>query len=364
MSNEAINRCSSILKSGYIGQGPVVDEFESKLRDYFNTQYLVTLNSATSGISLALHLLKNKTNNWPGINEDDEILTTPLTCFATNAPIINNNLNLKWVDVDLNTCNINLDDLERKITNKTKAIIIVHWGGTPVNLDHLNAILDKSEKLYGFRPMIIEDCAHALGSTFNNKPIGSYGNICIFSFQAIKHITSIDGGLLILPNSELYERAKLLRWYGISREDKGRTDFRCEEDILEAGFKYHMNDVCAGIGLENFKYLNEIVDKQRNNAKYYLNNLTCKSLSTDINSSYWLYTISLNNRNDIMLKLKNNGIMSSRVHERNDKHSCMSKYKCLLPNLDYLTQHMLCIPVGWWITEDELKLITKIINEG
>jgi dTDP-4-amino-4,6-dideoxygalactose transaminase len=207
-------------------------------------------------------------SKWPGIQDGAEILTTPLTCTATNFPILANHFKIKWVDIDPETLNMDLDDLARKITPKTKAIFIVHWGGYPINLDRLAEIQNQASRLYGFKPAIIEDCAHAMGSKYKGILIGTHGNICTFSLQAIKHITSGDGGLLFVPHDDLYKRGKLLRWYGIDR-DGNRKDFRCEADIPEWGFKFHMNDVNATVGMCNFAHRDEIIKKHQENAAYY-----------------------------------------------------------------------------------------------
>jgi dTDP-4-amino-4,6-dideoxy-D-glucose/dTDP-4-amino-2,4-dideoxy-beta-L-xylose transaminase len=204
-----------------------------------------------------------------------------MTCTASNWPILANGLKIKWVDIDPKTLNMDLDDLARKITSKTKVIILVHWGGYPIDLDRVKAIQDKAFQMHGFRPAVIEDGAHSFGSSYKGKPIGNHGNLTMFSLQAIKHITSIDGGLLFSPHKELHERGKLARWYGIDR-DGDRKDFRCEADIEEWGFKFHMNDVCATVGIENFKHLDEIVSKHKENAAYYdkdlQNRYKCNSL--------------------------------------------------------------------------------------
>ncbi len=227
MAPTAAAATGETLNSGYIGQGPAVEKFEHLLRDRFGYDYLVTVNSATSAEHLALHMLRTPsesnsrqdrlngaTEKWPGCEPGDEVLTTPLTCTATNWPILANGLRIKWVDVDPETLNIDLDDLERKLTPKTKAIMFVHWGGYPVDLDRVKQICRRAKELFGFTPRVIEDCAHAFGSTYQDKPIGTHGNMCTFSFQAIKHITTGDGGLLMLPDSQLLARAQLLRWYG------------------------------------------------------------------------------------------------------------------------------------------------------
>lgn len=357
-----------VLDSGYIGQGKKVEEFETKLKEYFNVDKLLTLNSGTSALHLAIHLLKKQTSDWPGVYPGDEVLTTALTCTATNWPILANGLNIKWVDIDEKNLNIDLDDLERKITSKTKIIMAVHWGGYPVDLKRLKKIQQRSYELYGFRPMIIEDGAHSFGTEYNGKKLGNNGNIVVYSLQAIKHITSIDGGILILPNQELYNRAKLVRWYGIDREHNSK-DFRCEADVIEWGFKFHMNDVNATVGIENLKHANEILNIHRNNAKFYDTYITNPDVTLlerkDYNNSaFWIYSMKVKNRFMFYAKMKEYGIMVSQVHERNDKHTAVRSYKTFLPTLDRVLPDIVSIPVGWWVTNNDRQYIVDCINGG
>src|SRR3989338_535747 len=234
MHPSVISELEKTIATGFITQGPKVEEFEMKLKAFLGAEYVLTLNSATSGLSLAYRLLEIATsdNSWPGTHDGDLVLSTPLTCFATNAPILTSRtrLGIRWIDTDLKTGNIDLDDLESKLTNQTKIITFVHWGGNPVNMTRLSQILDRSEQRIGFRPKVIEDCAHAFGAEFQDQKLGNSGNICVFSFQAIKHLTTSDGGAIVLPTKELYERAKLLRWYGIDRDQRNYQyrDFRLE----------------------------------------------------------------------------------------------------------------------------------------
>ena len=254
-----------VIHSGKVTQGPKVEEFEAALREYFSHQHVLTLNSATSGLHLALHLLQKADGpNWPGLQpEVDEVLTCPLTCTATNWPILANRLRIKWVDADPKTSNMCLDDLEAKLSPTTKVIMIVHWGGVPANLDRIARIQQTCFQKFGFIPHVIEDCAHSMGAEHQGRKLGTHGNICVFSLQvrrrgrmqrmqrtqrthhhrrrrpppryrpprslvqAIKHLTAVDGGLILLPNAELHRRARLLRWFGIDRERRsGGGSFR------------------------------------------------------------------------------------------------------------------------------------------
>lgn len=381
MAPTAAEEVGKVLNSGFIGQGPKVEEFEKQIQDFLNHDKLLTLNSGTSGLHLALHLLKKSQtynvleeygatiNKWPGINDGDEILATALTCTASNWPILANNLKIKWVDIDPTTLNMDLNDLERKISPKTKAIILVHWGGYPSDLDRVKEIQEKSLRMYGFKPAVIEDGAHSFGSTYKGKYLGNHGNMVMYSLQAIKHITSVDGGILTLPHKELYNRGKLIRWYGIDREGN-RKDFRCESNINEWGFKFHMNDVCATVGMENLKHAEEIIHKHQLNAKYYDDNLkntpgvTLLSRHNDRESAFWIYSMLVEDRDNFMKWMKECNITVSQVHERNDKHTCVREFISPLPTLDKTIGKVISIPVGWWITEEEKEYITECIKKG
>ncbi len=383
MAPTAKEKVGEVLDSGYIGQGPKVDEFEKQLGEYFGNEKVVTVNAGTSALHLALHLLKKEKPywmkdvfdgvafveaNWPGIQDGDEVLATPLTCTASNWPIVANGLKIKWVDIDPTTLNMDLEDLERKMTPKTKAIMGVHWGGYPLDLDEIRNIRARFRKKHNWAPALIEDGAHSIGTKYKGKYLGNHGNFVMNSLQAIKHITSVDGGLLYCPHDELYERAKLVRWYGIDRNPKGRTDFRCEADIPEWGFKFHMNDVCAAVGMENFKHLDEIVSKHKENAAYYdehlqnVDGVTLLKREEGFESAFWIYTLLVDDRPSFYKHMEECGVTVSQVHERNDKHSCMAEFKTELPNLEKTIGKVVSIPVGWWVTEDERKHIVESIK--
>jgi len=376
MSEDVLEPINKVLMSGQLTQGPKVEEFETKLKEYINNPYILTLNSATAGLTLATRLLKNedKTNDWSGFNEDIDVVLTPaLTCFATTAAILANNVNIKWLDVDLNTANICLQDLKNKLNEKTKIIYLVHWGGNPVDLDELDKICEEHKEQYGFKPMVVEDCAHSFGAEYNGNKIGSNKNICVFSLQAIKHLTTGDGGFITLPNEELYERCKLLRWYGINRDKrnyKGK-DLRLENDIVEYGYKFHMNDINATLGTYNLPHMDGLLEKNRRNAKMLdeglkdIKDIQLLKPNPKCNSAYWLYTIRVLNgkKQEFMDKMKEANIMTSQVHNRNDINSCVKEFEEILPNIDIIEKELVCIPVGWWLEEKDMEYIIKTIVE-
>jgi dTDP-4-amino-4,6-dideoxygalactose transaminase len=363
MSKEAVSGVGEVLYSGHIGQGPKVDEFEQKLSDYLGNPHVNTVNSATSGLHLALHIIKQLDEH-----ERDEVITTPLTCTATNFPILANGLKIKWADLDPKTCNLCLADVRRKIGPKTLAIMVVHWGGYPCDLDELESIKKETKDLYGTDLHIIEDCAHAFGSKFKNRMIGNSNNLCVFSFQAIKHLTTGDGGLITCSSKQIHDKIKLLRWYGLDRT--GSSDFRCEQNVVDWGFKFHMNDIAASIGIANLPNIDNIVAAHHNNYQLLhsklesIDGLTLMQKNEDYYSSSWVKTLLVERRDDFIVKMKEHGIGVSKVHGRNDKHDCVSEFRSLLPTTDYISDTMCCIPCGWWLTEDDCQYIVDVISKG
>jgi dTDP-4-amino-4,6-dideoxygalactose transaminase len=374
MSEDVIKPLTNVLMSGFITQGPNVDKFEEKLSEYIGNNNLLTLNSATSGLTLALRLLINPDieSNWPGINiEDDYVLSPVLTCFATNASILANNCKIKWIDTDNTTANILIEDVKKKLNKNTKVLFLVHWGGYPVDLNALKLLQEEHEIKYGYKFKIIEDCAHAFGATYCGQKLGNHGNICVFSLQAIKLLTTGDGGLITLPDKKLYDRAKLIRWFGIDRDKRNynRKDFRLENDIEEWGYKFHMNDINATIGLYNLPHIDNLLQKNRNNYQYLyknlsnINGITLFENCSNRETSGWLFTMKVKNKSNFIDKMKEYGITTSQVHNRNDINSCVNEFLIDLPNITELEKELICIPVGWWLENTDLEYIVNKIKE-
>jgi dTDP-4-amino-4,6-dideoxygalactose transaminase len=349
---ELLPELEKVLYSGYIGQGDKVDEFEKAFGDYIGTDKVLSVNSGTSALHLALRLA--------GV-EGGEVITTPMTCTATNWPILANGADIVWADIDPETGMISPESIARKLSNNTRAIIVVHWGGMPCNLGPILE-LAKSHNI-----PVIEDAAHALGAEWFDRMIGNTGSdFTCFSFQAIKHMTTVDGGMLVVKKDSDYKRGKLLRWYGIDR-DTPRKDFRCEEDIAEWGYKFHMNDVTATMGLVALNYLEETVEKHRENAMFYevhINNPKVKKPKGYFSgySSWWLYTLRVPERDAFMKHMEEAGIMTSRVHARNDTHTTVKKYITPLPGVDKFESEMVCIPVHANLSEEDLQWVVTAVN--
>lgn len=356
MPKEVDKPLLEVLHSGYIGQGSRVALFEKKLSEYLDNNNVITVNSGTSALHLALRLA--------GVTYGDDVISTAMTCSATNEPILANGGNIIWADVYPENGLIDPLSVERKITPKTKAIVCVDWGGTVCDLDKLMQIAKKHNI------KLIEDAAHGFGSKYNGKKVGSIADFTCFSFQAIKHITTVDGGLLTTKSKKDYQRGKLLRWYGIDRELEIEGDSRIDIDIPEWGYKFHMNDVSATIGLVQLEFINKILKSHQKNAKYFLDNIDNEYFQHPVTtweqeSSYWIYTLVLpspEERLEFASYMKKNGVATSRVHRRNDTYSGFVKSKDILCGLSYFYDREECIPVHWGLTANELQKIVTLCN--
>jgi len=357
MSKEVSKPLLKTIHSGWIGEGQIVKDFESALSKKIGNPRCLTLSAGTHGLHLALHM--------SNVRRGDEVIATPLTCTASNWPIRYSGADIVWADIKPDDLNIDYRSVKERITKYTKAILCVHWGGYPTDLEELKAIADEYDLF------LIEDAAHAFGSTYKDSIIGDcqFSDFAMMSFQAIKHLTCVDGGALFTKSNDDYTRGKLLRWYGIDREGP-RTDFRCEQDVPEIGWKYHMNDVCAAVGLANIKLAYKNIEIARNNANYYrkeftnFDGITLIQNADDRQSSYWLFTMLVERRDEFFQKMGENGISVSRVHERNDKHTCVKEFRRPLPALDSVIDKMCCIPVSWWVTKEDREYIVSSIKEG
>ena len=364
MSNQVTDELAKVLSSGTITQGPQVEKFEKALQEYFQYPYILTVNSATSGLTLALKMLN--------LAPTDTILCAPLTCFATTSAVLANHYRIQWVDVDIHTYNISIEDCKAKMDANTKALCFVHWAGNPVPFYWIEHLIEYCRNTFGNTLHVIEDCAHAFGATrrYNlktSKFIGTEGKTtAVYSLQAIKHLTTGDGGLMFLKNKTDYERAKLLRWYGISREQRFGGDARLEPNISEAGFKYHMNDINATIGLVNLPLAISNVEKHRRVARYYneiFKEYTSMQISEGSTPSYWIYSLRVPNKESFTLYMTSRDISVSQVHKRNDLNTCVVSYQCPLPHLDFLETELVSIPCGWWLTQADIYKIGLAVVE-
>lgn len=338
------------LGSRFIGQGPKVDQFEREFQSVLKTDTPVAVGSGTDALHLAYLLA--------GIGEGDEVLVPNFTCTATNMPLLWLKAKLVFVDVDPGTLNISVDDIKKKITKDTKAIVTVDYAGQPCDYD----------KLKEFGVTIIDDAAHAPGASYRGKAIGSIADYTTFSFQAIKHITTGDGGIVTVPKRQVH-LAKLLRWFGIDRERKLENMSHWQGDIEHVGYKYQMTDIAASLGIESLKLLNQQIKIRRlmvQKYRYGLKDLEEIRLLEDkpyCDSAYWLMTVLAEDRDNLRDFLIKREIESSPFHYRNDKYSIFSQYKNDCPNMDAVENKILCLPLHMKLELEDIDTVIQAIHD-
>jgi len=352
---EWLKELSSLFNGRFIGQGPKVDEFEKEFGEKFGYEYCISTNSGSAALELAYHLAD--------INNGDKVITTVLTCSATNIPLVRRGANIIFTDVSKQTLTMNAADFNKRINRGIKAVVTVNLGGITCNPNIYTVAKDCNV------PVIVDAC-QSLGIKER------YGDYIAYSFQAIKHFSTGDGGILILRNKEDYERAKKLRWFGIDREKKISNDWKCYSsnreicmDMDEAGYKFHMNDVAATVGLVGLKHSDEILQHRKDIASIYTKGLLAYPEIYDCicGGSYWTFVITIDNRDDLITKLKDFGIESDPAHLRNDIFTVFGGKRNNLPNMDWIESRYTCLPIHTHMTIKDAKYIVesigKILNE-
>jgi perosamine synthetase len=345
-----------VLQSRWIGQGPRVAQFEKEFSARFaGNGSSLAVGSGTDALHLAYILA--------GLKEGDEVITPVFTCTATTIPFLYMGVKIRFADVDPETLNINVDHVRQLVNEKTKAIVCVHYGGLPCDMDELHAI----GKEYNIP--VIEDAAHALGATYKGKGIGAISPFSIFSFQAIKHITTGDGGMLVIQDKGLMAKAERIRWFGIDRSNKQKGTW--ENDITEVGYKYQMTDIGAAMGLCALAEFSEILDHRQKLFQAYKKGLKgAKGIkligaeATDRTHAAWLCTALVENRHDFMFKLREKKIESSQVHYRNDRYSVLGGRRDDLPFMDSVEENYIVLPLHMKVSEEQVQYICDAVKSG
>lgn len=357
VSDRAIERMVETLKSGYIGDGPVVREFESKVVRYTHAAHTVAVNSGTSALSLALDLC--------GVGAGDEVITTAQTFVATSHVILAAHATPVYADVQYLTGNLDPSDIEHRITPRTRAIMPVHWGGYPCDMDEILAIARRHSL------PVIEDAAQALGAVYRDRPVGSISPITCLSFQAIKQLTTVDGGMLCIQDESMAEAARRRRWFGIDRTKRKPTLLgEPEWDISEIGYKYHMNDVMASLGTVHMDELPHIharlkeIDQRYRGALGGVPGLTLFDSTPDRESAFWTFCVHVERRDDFARAVQSRGVDASVVHLRIDSNTIFGPLRQDLPNLARLTETMICLPLHYMLSDEDVEQVIDGVRAG
>lgn len=344
-----------VLKGRWIGQGPLVDKFENVFSKKFTKNLpCVAVGSGTDALHLAYLLA--------GIKKDDEVICPVFTCTATNIPLLYIGAKIKFADIDPKTFNISIDHVKKLVSKKTKAIVFVNYGGLPCDLTELNKIAKK------YKIKLIQDAAQSLGNFYKNKPITQYSDFTIFSFQAIKHISSGDGGLLCFKDKKILKKAYRMRWFGIDRLKKQGGTW--ENDIKEIGYKYQMTDLGAAILLDALKEFSKIKKHRKKIFSIYEKNLKNNKKVKVVTSvgkfthSNWLFTILVDKKDLLQKKLRQSNIETNQVHFRNDRYSIFKKFvkNKKFPNMDSVEKKYLVLPVHTKMSFSDANYVVKKVN--
>ncbi|MGQ0802751.1 MAG: DegT/DnrJ/EryC1/StrS family aminotransferase [Actinomycetota bacterium] len=356
ISERARDLVSAQLGSRWIGQGPSVERFESEFSEVFcNGASTAAVGSGTDALHLAYLLA--------GVKAGDEVITPLFTCTATNIPLLYIGAKPVFADVQPHSLNIDVDHVRRLVTEKTAAIVCVHYGGLPCDMDELRRIADEAGV------PVIEDAAQALGASYKGWSVGSISEFTTFSFQAIKHITTGDGGMLAIRDSDLLPKAKRIRWFGIDREGKQKATW--DNDIWEIGFKYQMTDISAAMGLAALEDWEETHAHRRELFAIYERGLSNApgirfiggGLEDRVHAA-WTCTVLADDRVGLQRKLLENRIESNQVHYRNDRYTLFRESRGTFPNMDAIEDDYLVLPLHTRMTAADAERVVSVIRSG
>ena len=351
-------RLQQVFDTGMTSEGPEAAAFQKELQDWVGNPFVALTSSGTVALEIAGVLA--------GVKPGDEVIASPVTCVAGTEWILKAGAKPVWCDIDPNTGCIDYTKIEKLITSKTRAITFVDWAGTPAELLPIQQLANQ----YGLK--VIEDGAQSMGALYMDYKVGNICDYTITSFQSIKFLSTGDGGCLACRNQADYDRAILLRWFGLARGQN--TNAVCwTGDITEPGYKAHMNDLNAAIGREQLKHVDKLIAVHRNNAQFLQENLVemypnlvTPTIPDHIKSSYWVFTIRLRSkehRAEVSKKLTEAGIGNNISHVRNDKYSLFKDYQRKLPMVDFFEDRRLNIPCGWWLTQEDLQHIVNTLRK-
>ena len=353
---KAIEAVTEVLQGRWIGQGPRVAQFEKEFEERFAGKgKALAVGSGTDALHLAYILA--------GLKEGDEVITPVFTCTATTIPFLYMRVKFRFADVDPKTLNISTSHVRELVNEKTKAIVCVHYGGLPCDMDELLAIAAE------YNIPVIEDAAHAVGATYKGKKIGEISPFTMFSFQAIKAMTTGDGGMLVLQDHAMVPTAERIRWFGIDRSNKQKGTW--ENDIWEVGYKYQMTDIGAAMGLAALHEFDQTLAHRQKLFQAYKRGLAgAKGItlmgadSTDRTHAAWLCTALVDKRQEFMTRLRDRKIESGQVHYRNDRYTVLGGRRDDLPNMDAIEENYIVLPLHMHMNENDVEYVCQVIRSG
>ena len=351
IADDEIDEVVKVLRSGFIAQGPKVAEFEEKFAEYLGVKHAVAVSSGTTALHLALLAA--------GIGPNDEVITTPFTFAATGNSVLYVGAKPVFIDIDNKTYNLNPENIENVITDKTKAVMPVHLYGQPAEMDSINQIAEDHDLI------VIEDAAQAHGAVYKGKKAGSLGDMGCFSFYPTKNMTTSEGGIVTTDNEEMAEKARVLRSHGESE--------RYTHVVL--GYNFRMTDIAAAIGIVQLKKLDKFNKKRIENATYLteridkINGITAPFVGDDVKHVYHQYTVRVgkSRRNELMEVLNSRSIGTGIHYPKPIYEQKLYKelgFSASCPEADAASSEVLSLPVHPSLEKNDLEKIVSVLNEA
>lgn len=359
IDEEDVSAVSEVLKGGWLTTGPKVSEFEKALCGYVGAKHAVAVNSGTSALDISVAALE--------LPEHCEIITTPFTFVASSNCILYNNCKPVFADIDSKTYNIDPDQIKKKITEKTKAILYVDFAGQPCEMDEIKEIAEK-HGLY-----LIEDACHALGAEYKGKKVGTFADISVFSFHPVKPITCGEGGAAITQNGELFEKMKMLRNHGMNKGPSEREGYRY--DVRFLGRNYRITDIQCALGISQLGKLDEFIKKRNGIAGIYrrelenVDGVTVPHVLQHVKHGWHLYTILLDkkiNRDEFFRRMKEKNIGVNVHYIPVYKFTYYSKFNINssdFPVTEDIYSRIVTLPIFPKMKDEEVSDVIKAVKE-
>lgn len=368
LGSKELNSVKKVFKRSWIGYGTEVQKFEQEWSKYFKVKHSIAVNSCTAALHLALLC-----NNF---KKKKKVLVPAITFSATAAAVLYCDLIPVFVDINKNDLNMNVDDLKKKYTNDCVAIMPVHFGGHPCEMDKIMKFANQKKLI------VIEDCAETCGGYYKGKKIGTWGHFGCFSFEEKKMMTTGDGGMIVTNNAQIAKKLKSLSFHGWDKDPLLRHKQRFSNnkkntkqslhwyyEINQLGFKYNMNDLEASIGRVQLKKLSFLNNSRIKFLKKYLKNLKkCKNLIStfpyDLNkSSYWMFSIRSKNRDKLISYLKKYNISTSVHLMPLPLHPLYKKFKSRIPTALKVWKELVTLPLHPHLKNKEITFINRKLRE-
>lgn len=365
IDEDDIQAVAEVLRGDYLTTGPYVADFEKAVCEYTGAKYGVAIANGTAALHAACFAA--------GIGPGDEVITTPITFAASANCVLYCGGTPVFADIKPDTYNIDPEDIRRKITDKTKAIIAVHFTGQPCEMDEIHAIAKEHNLL------VIEDAAHALGADYKGAKIGSMSDMTIFSFHPVKHITTGEGGMIMTNDEKFYERLTLFRSHGITRNEKlmTRNEGGWYYQQLDLGYNYRITDVQCALGTSQLKKLDRFVARRRELVARYNEafaseaNITCPMQQEGCNNSWHLYVIKVPDRKELYDKLREAGVYANVHYIPVYKHPYYQENgyaDVCCEHAEELYAHMISLPLYPDLTNEEqdyvITQVKRIVNNA